>query len=146
MLSLVVATITTNVTSVSAQTFDLTSKYGLKMDSVTNTATNYDSIKVIAAYSWMAVQPTVTKVSGTLTSNTNVLLQGSIDGVSWVTVNAADTLHITNVTTPISTVWILSETEANSYLFYRVKYTGYGTMVATLKAKAIFKNKRLPNQ
>lgn len=126
--------------SVQAQvvTFDMKSKYGLTKDTVTNTGNNADSIAIFKKYTYISVQPVVTKISGTLTNATNVKLQGSVDGINWQIVNAADTMTIANQTTNTK-VWIVPAAEACPFAYLRVYYVGSGTMVATLKAKVCFK-------
>ncbi|TXI13250.1 MAG: hypothetical protein E6Q68_01685 [Polynucleobacter sp.] len=69
------------------------------------------------------IQPVATKVSGTLAGTAT--LQGSIDGVNFVTIGSAFTL--TNVAKS-TTIWTV---DYGPYSRYRVIFTGSGTMSAT---------------
>lgn len=139
-LLLFVATIALSATTIAQPTtWDMESSYdGVYIDTVTNTGTGYVDIKFDATYSYISIQPVVTKISGTPTSNTNCKLQGSIDGVNFKDITG-DTLQITNTSSAISTVWTKTAATGNPYYWYRVSYTGYGTMSAALKAKILFR-------
>lgn len=136
LIALFAVTLTAASSIAQTLTFDMKSSYGLSKDTVTNTGTNSVKMALNKTYSYVAIQPTFTKLSGTITFNSAPILQGSIDGTNWVTVNAADTLHMVNQTTN-TTVWKLSASEMNNYYYYRVYYAGAGTMSGTLKAKYI---------
>lgn len=121
--------------------FNMTSQYSLTNDTVTNTGSNYVTLQVQNWYNTVSIQPIVTKISGTAAGT--VTLQGSNDGVNFVTVNtkylstldpyfttgAAATLTITNVTTNTGVFVVIG----SPYLYYRLSYAGSGTMVCTLK-------------
>lgn len=112
-------------------------------DTVTNTATNSVTLQVQNWYETLSIQPIVTKLSGTAAGT--VTLQGSNDGTNFVTVNtkylstldpyftsgAAATLTVTNVTTTTGIFVILG----SPYQYYRLSYTGSGTMSCTLQGK-----------
>ena len=136
LITLTLVVVTANVATAQV-TFDMKSGYSLTTDTVTNTGSNYVKISFQDSYKYMSIQPVVTKVSGTITSNTNVKLQGSIDGTNWVSITG-DTLNVTNQTTN-TTIWKLDAAATNPYYYFRCYYVGYGTMVATLKAKVLFR-------
>lgn len=95
-------------------------------DTVVNAGTEYATLKVANSGSNVSVQIVATKISGTVAGT--AVLQASNDGVNYVSIGA-DTLTLTNVTTNTH-LWSVS---ANPYIYYRVKVTGSGTMVATIK-------------
>lgn len=119
----------------------LKSRWGLTIDTVTNTATNYVSLQVQNWYQTVSIQAVVTKISGTAAGT--VTLQGSNDGTNYVTVNtaylntgapqyttgAAATLAVTNVTTTTG-IWVV---KGSPYEYYRLSYTGSGTMACKLQ-------------
>lgn len=113
-----------------AQSFPLT----VTGSPVTNTGTATAVIKMAQSYTTVSIQPIITKTSGTVAGT--VTLQGSVDGVNFVTVDTAFaaskrvTYTATNVTTN-APVFIIKN---SPYLYYQVSYTGSGTMVATFTA------------
>lgn len=107
-------------------------KHPQGIDTVTNTGADTVNLgPMTASYNNLTIQPTVTKISGTLTSNSTPQLQGSLDKVKYYNI-AGDTLHLTNTTT-LQTAWILTQLQ---YRYYRIIYTGTGTQTSTLAAKA----------
>ena len=98
---------------------------------LTNSGTTYVNQSISQLYEVCTFQPVVTKLSGT--AGGTVTLQGSNDGTNFVTVNSsyasATTMSVTNVTTSTA---ILTVTSA-PYKYYRLSYTGSGTMSCTLK-------------
>lgn len=107
------------------------SSYSLTTDTATNTGTTYLQITLSNYYEKVSFQPVVTKVSGTAAGT--VTLQGSVDGTNYVTVNtsysSAQTMSVTNVTTSTALLTVTS----SPYRYYRLSYTGSGTMVCTLR-------------
>jgi len=103
---------------------------------VTNTEVGILSVRNGGAASSCAIIYTVTKVSGTVGGT--VLLQGSFDNSTWVTVNSPYTQ--TAITAPTianasgSYVYWLP---ANPFPYYRITHTGTGTMVCTASAKIL---------
>lgn len=136
----IIAIVAISLTAIAQPTvFPMASSYsGVYIDTVTNTGSGYVQIKFDQTYSYISIQPELTKISGTLTSNSNVKLQGSVDGVNYVDI-AGDTMTVTNVSTAISKVWTKTAATGNPYYWYRVSYTGVGTMSAALKAKILFR-------
>lgn len=108
-------------------------------DTVTNTGTNYlSTIQPIGGpASTCTIQWTGTRQSGTVAGT--VTLQGSLDAVSWTTVTGTSTgvqtgaFTATNVATQ-ATTWTLV---GNPFPYYRVTWTGSGTMAATQTAVAV---------
>lgn len=104
---------------------------------VTNTGTGECSLAVKNSYKIVAIQLKVVKTSGTVAGT--VTLQGSIDGTNYetvlaaATVNNAATFTATDVATQVKTFIINN----NPYLYYKLSYTGVGTMVATLSGYVI---------
>ena len=101
-------------------------------DTVVNTATVDIGLTVSGAYNTGAFQVVVTKVSGTVAGN--AILQGSVDGINYVNI---DTLATSNVATQTK---IFTESPVK-YPFYKVSYTGSGTMAAIISSRAHFKGK-----
>lgn len=89
-------------------------------DTLTNAATLYHSLKVKESYSSVGFQVVVSKLSGTIAGTS--FIQGSLDGTNYVSIS--DTLALTNVTTNTD-IWL---EKPSSYLYYRIKTTGSGTM------------------
>lgn len=143
---------TDNYVAMSSTDSSLTEGY------VANTASKIMAIKVKSAWDNVSFQAVITKVSGTVGGT--AILVGSDDGVNFVTISRpsiaitalrpafTDTLTPTNVTTN-TRVWVLSnsvQTDGNTpvtapYLWYGIKYTGTGTMVAKIKGFAVLRHK-----
>lgn len=103
----------------------------VSLDTVTNTGTNYlgNLTLIPGGRSSVSVVVTVTKVSGTVAGT--LTLQGSYDGTVFFALNAAEsqTALATKTAADASGVyhWWL---KANPFPYYRVSWTGAGTMVA----------------
>ena len=97
-------------------------------DKVTNGGT--DSLSQVATfgYNCVAIQPVVTKVSGTQLCGAKLMV--SLDGINFVA--TGDSLHCTNSSTPFTTIWTLPV--STQYKYYSVWTTGYGTAVSTVNA------------
>lgn len=117
----------------SAQTSPMLSSYSLQLDTVTNTATNYLYIASTNSQVNLSVQPVVTKISGTIAGT--YYLQGSLDGINYLSV-LGDSATATNVATNTK-IWFLA---TKNYKYYRLAYTGTGTMVGTLKGTFYYNN------
>lgn len=112
-------------------------------DTTTNTGTGYVQLQVKGTYENVAIQATVDKISGTVAGT--VTLQGSNDGTNFVTLDnsysadyttsapyttgGATTLSCSNVTTN-SKIFLIT---GSPYSYYRLSYTGSGTMSARLR-------------
>lgn len=122
----------TNGQSTTATLANLTSTYSNAIDTVTNSATNTVTLRVKSWYKTIVIQPVITKISGTVGGT--VTVQGSNDGTNYTTVSSsysdAQTLTPTNQTTNTK----LFKITGSPYAYYRVSYTGTGTMSAKLRA------------
>lgn len=112
-------------------------------DTVTNTGTGYVQLQIKGTYSNVAIQAVVSKISGTVAGT--VTLQGSNDGTNFVTLDnsysvdfatsapyttgGATTLSCSDVTTN-SKIFVIN---GSPYAYYRLSYTGSGTMSARLR-------------
>lgn len=114
-------------------TANLKSTYSKTSDTITNSATNYLSIQVVKGYNTVTIQPIVTKISGTVAGT--VTLQGSNDGTNYVTVSTSYLLGASATLTALNqtTTTKLFVITGSPYEYYRLSYTGTGTMAATLK-------------
>lgn len=102
------------------------------VDTVTNTGTGAVIIGPLTVpYSNLTIEPKVTKISGTMNSNSAPQLYGSLDGTIFYAITG-DTLHITNTSSAITTLFIKTQ---EAYRYYKVQWTGTGTMSAKLEAK-----------
>jgi hypothetical protein len=114
------------------------SNYSLTSDTITNSGTGYVEFTLNSFYERVSFQPVVTKLSGTAAGT--VTLQGSIDGTNFVTVASsyvtAATMSVTNVTTSTSMLIVTD----SPYRYYRLSYTGSGTMSCTLKGYLVANN------
>lgn len=122
----------------------LKSVYSVALDTVTNAGTKtLTSARTSLSYKTISIDVTVTKLSGTIAGT--ITLQGSVNGTNYVTVptafietpsgqapystGGAATFTATNVATQTK-IWSII---GNPYAYYRVSYTGSGTMVGTIK-------------
>ena len=123
-------------TGVFAQSFPMTGN-GVVL---TNAATAACSLKVSNASNTVSIQAVITKTSGTLAGTLTV--QGSIDGVNYETVNASlvlptpATYTVTDVASQ-SKMFIIT---GSPYLYYKLSWTGSGTMVGTLSGYVLPRN------
>lgn len=99
---------------------------------VINTATVTSTLKVTDTYKQVTVQAIITKVSGTIAGT--LTLQGSLDGVNYFTIPTAATVAgaATYTATDVATQSATFIVNGSSALFFRVSYTGTGTMNATV--------------
>ncbi len=125
------------VGGVNAQVTQMTGVY-TSGDTVLNTGTKACSLRVARGYRQITVAALLTKISGTVAGT--VTLQSSIDGTNFFTldscaiqtdgnINSPATYTATNVASQ-QKVWIINY---NPYLWYKLSWTGVGTMSATLK-------------
>lgn len=107
----------------------------VSIDTVTNTGTNYlGNLTLIPGQrSSVTVVVTVTKLSGTVGGT--ITLQGSLDGTTFVALNAPEsqTALATKTAADASGTyhWWL---KTNPFPYYRVSWTGTGTMSAKMAA------------
>lgn len=93
-------------------------------DTLSNTDTTAKIIAVTGGFSTLAIQPVVTRLSGTAAGE--VKLYGSIDGVNYVA--TGDTLTLSNQVTN-TTLWKIG---VPSYSYYKVVATSSGTVSEVL--------------
>jgi len=101
---------------------------GLAIDSVSNTGSETWTLKVPGFQKTVAVQFIATKISGTVAGT--VTLQGSLNGTSWSAVPGQSTFTATDVASQ-NTLWKI---DSSGFLYYRVSWTGTGTMSASARA------------
>jgi hypothetical protein len=110
----------------------------LTYDSVTNTGTNYLTNKVITSgiAQTVSVQWNAVKISGTVAGT--VTLQASLDGLNFFAITGNATVENTTISTFTATdvatqtkAWVIKN---NPFPWYRVSWTGAGTMLATQSA------------
>ncbi len=127
--------------SAQGQVYSLLSPYSVTSDTVTNTGTAY--LSTVAVSPAPAVTTTfwvsVTKISGTVGGT--ITLQGSIDGTNWKALNTPNTATALATFTAADASgtyhWIIS---GSPMPYYRVSWTGTGTMAASFTAK-MFRSK-----
>lgn len=114
---------------------NMTQAYGSTSDTTVNAATGYVGITLSNYYTRVSFQAVVTKISGTVAGT--VTLQGSNDGTNYVTVSSsyatATTLSCTDQTTNTKMFVVTG----SPYKYYRLSYTGSGTMSATIKGYCV---------
>jgi len=104
-------------------------------DTVVNTANKVCSLKVAKTYRSTTIQVVITKVSGTVAGT--VTMQGSLDGVTWMTLDTACMLTdgpATFVATNVASQSKAFIIDGSPYFWYRASYTGSGTMAAIISA------------
>jgi hypothetical protein len=112
-------------------TIPLTSPTASTSASTTNTATSYITLPVQLWYNNITIQSIVTKVSGTVGGT--VTLQVSDDGTNFVTINSSYVNKTTYTPTDIAVNSDFFIVTGSPYRYYRLSYTGTGTMSATHK-------------
>ena len=106
---------------------------------VTNGGTATATLQVVSGKTNVSILATFTKTSGTLGGTAT--LQGSLDGTTYVTVPTgatvagASTYTVTD-TASQSNLFIVKN---NAFNYYRVSWTGTGTMVGTISADLLTK-------
>lgn len=124
-----------------AQIDNFKSVYDLTLDTVTNGGTVYLQSSLIrqAPATSTVVWVSVTKISGTVGGT--LTLQGSLDGTNFKALNTPNTataLATFTATDATNTYhWNIS---GSPFLYYRVSWTGTGTMAASFTAK-LFRSK-----
>lgn len=107
-------------------------------DTVTNTGTNFLTNKVLVSGpgQTVSIQWTAVKLSGTVAGT--VTLQASLDGLNFFTLTGNKTVENTTISTftatdvaSQTTAWVIKN---NPWPWYRVSWTGAGTMAATQSA------------
>jgi hypothetical protein len=122
-----------------AQTIAFTTSNGQATDTVTNTGTDYAQLLTNNKYDLVTITGVFTKISGTLGGTAT--LQGSNDGTNFESVNtgvmwnasASAAYTVTNTTGSQVNTWHL---KGNPFKYYRISWTGTGTMVGSIKGYA----------
>ncbi len=109
----------------------MTSDVLISSDTTTNTGTSYLTVGVSGWYNTVTIQSVVTKISGTVAGT--VTLQGSVDGTNYVTVNSSYADVTSYSPTNVATSSNLFVVTGSPYRYYRLSYTGAGTMAASHK-------------
>lgn len=107
---------------------------GLAIDTVSNTGTETWTLKVPGYAKTVAVQFVATKISGTVAGS--VTLQGSLNGSNWATVPSQNAFTATDVASQTA-VWKFDD---SGFLYYRLSWTGSGTMSASGRAYILTRN------
>jgi hypothetical protein len=110
---------------------NMTQAYGSTSDTIANSATGYVGLTVSNYYREVSVEVVVTKISGTVGGT--VTLQGSNDATNYVTVSTSYSDAQTHTATDVATSSKLFTITGSPYKYYRLSYTGTGTMSATIK-------------
>jgi len=113
----------------------MTQAYGSTSDTIVNTATGYVGLTVQNYYDKVGIQTVITKISGTVAGT--VTLQGSNDGTNYVTVSSSYSDAQTHTATNVATSTKLFTITGSPYKYYRLSYTGSGTMSATIKGYVV---------
>lgn len=117
------------------------SSYDLPSDTVTNTATGYLQLRVPGNSSVSGetlIQVVVTEISGTTGGTVSIL--GSLDGTNFIALKLREVATAVNTFTPADQaaaqtyMWRIV---GNPALYYRVSYTGTGTMSTAFSAKLL---------
>lgn len=119
-----------------AQIADFRSPYNLTSDTVTNTATVFITSPVIspAPATSTTIWIAVTKISGTVGGT--ITLQGSLDGTNWKAMNTVDTqTALATITATDASNTYHYRLDGSPFPYYRVSWTGTGTMSASFTAK-----------
>jgi hypothetical protein len=111
----------------------------INLDTVTNTATNYltsyaQGKQAVSTTVWV----TVTKISGTVAGT--ITLQGSLDGTNFKAANTSDSqTALATVTATDATNTYHWRLAGNPYNYYRISWTGAGTMAASFSGRIMVK-------
>jgi len=101
---------------------------------VTNTGTATVTSTILNSYETATIQAVFTKTSGTLGGTAT--LQASLDGTNYATVATAATVAgaATYTVTDVASQSVIFIINGAPYKYYRVSWTGTGTMVGTIAA------------
>lgn len=110
---------------------NMKSNVSLTSDTTTDTGTSYVELGVQNWYNTVTIQSVVTKISGTVAGT--VTLQGSVDGTNYVTVSSSYADVTSYSPTNVATSSKLFVVTGSPYRYYRLSYTGAGTMSASHK-------------
>ena len=145
MKNLIIILFTCLALTCGAQTATLYNGLGtnLQTDTVTNAGTGYVQIKTVSPLgpklcNSTVFQVVVVKLSGTVGGT--ITLMGSIDGTNYDPLTTVDSqTAITTITAGDASAVYTWRLNGSPYPYYRVSWTGTGTMGATIAAK-LFRN------
>lgn len=118
-----------------AQVGNFLSPYSITSDTVVNTATVYLTSPALtpAAATSTTIWIAVTKISGTVGGT--ISLQGSLDGTNYKALNTVDTqTALATITATDASNTYHYRLAASPFPYYRVSWTGTGTMSASFRA------------
>lgn len=118
-----------------AQVGNFLSIYSITSDTVVNTATVYMQSPALtpAAATGTTIWVAVTKISGTVGGT--LTLQGSLDGTNFKAINTVDTqTALATVTATDASNTYHYRLQGSPFPYYRVSWTGTGTMSASFRA------------
>lgn len=104
---------------------------GTALDTVNNTNSRSQLLRVPGSYSAVTVLTTVTEISGTTAGS--VKLWGSLDGTNYALVDTASFSPVDQAAAQ-SHAW---QVKPSTFTYYKVTYTGAGTMSAKLATKIL---------
>jgi adenylyl- and sulfurtransferase ThiI len=125
LVYVLLSTILLMATQSQAQVYSSTLAAG---DTVVDAGTAAKVINITGDYKGVVFNPVFTKISGTVAGT--IKLQGSLDGSTYTDV-ASQTLTATNIATG-QTLWYVTAPLAR---YYKITWTGTGTMSAVLSYK-----------
>lgn len=108
---------------------NMLSPFSAVKDTTDNTAESYVTLGVERWYNTITIQSVVTKISGTVAGT--VTLQGSLDGTNYNTVDSNYCTVTSYSPTNQTTNTKLFVVTGSPYRYYRLSYTGAGTMSAS---------------
>src|SRR3569833_1294832 len=107
------------------------------LDTVVNTASVSQILKVPGKLTTLTFMAGVTKLSGTPTTGFSAKLYGSNNNVRWdLATVSTDTLAVGNVTPEQVKTWKFT---SNPYLYYKIVYKGFGTQTSKVSANALLR-------
>lgn len=119
--------------SVFAQDVTMRNASASSTETITNGGTGILTGTVRGHKNTITVQVTITKTSGTVAGT--LTLQGSLDNVSYKATllpNGVSTAVNTYTATDVASQTFIWQLDKNAYNYWRISYTGSGTMVATM--------------
>lgn len=119
--------------SVFAQDVTMRNASASSTETITNGGTGILTGNVRGHKNTITVQVTITKTSGTVAGT--LTLQGSLDNVSYKAAllpNGVSTAVNTYTATDVASQTFIWQLDKNAYNYWRISYTGSGTMVATM--------------
>jgi len=127
ILLTVISTLSYGQTPEGAYTTMKSTTTGLALDTVTNTGARSQVLRVPGFANTITILATVTEISGT-TAGT-VKLYGSLNGTNYAEIDTAQVFSPADQVAAQSFKWNVNPSQ---YTYYKVTYTGAGTMAAKL--------------